>query len=408
MTPKPLALAALLAAACAPPPAPGGAAPAAPAAPPAAPGPATVDAADAAAPAAPAAPPPAEGPHVTDAVSTRARTVTTLGPGVYTIRHEDAPDTFPQGNTLVVVGRREALAVDSTYLPSSARRDIAQIRQWTKLPLRYLVNTHWHYDHTMGNGAYRDAFPGLSIVAHVETQKQIAGYNPQWFAKFPERAATFRRRVETGRGPDGRALTEGELAESRAALAGVAPVWAELRALAGRRDLTPTLAFDRELRLDLGDCEVRLVHLGRGNTAGDAVVYLPREKIVATGDLLDHPVPYLGGGYPVDLLATLEGLARLDVDAIVPGHGAVLRDKAYLRQVIAFLREVIGAVDAEVHRQGNGPRNLEAVRKAVDQRVDVAGWRQRFAGDDREARDFFDGFSYAGLVTASYAQLWPR
>ena len=62
--------------------------------------------------------------------------------------------------------------------------------------------------------------------------------------------------------------------------------------------MTPTLAFDRELDLDLGGREVRILHLGRGNTAGDAVVYLPREKILAAGDLLDHPVPYLGGGYP--------------------------------------------------------------------------------------------------------------
>ncbi|HEU4412245.1 MAG TPA: MBL fold metallo-hydrolase [Polyangiaceae bacterium] len=406
MTPRAKAFAALLAAgaaACAAPPPRAALAPAgdaglaAPAAPPAA---------EAAAPGPPA--PPADGPHVPDTVSTRARAATQLARGVYVIRHEDAPDTFPQSNTLVVSGEREALAVDSTYLPSSAKKDIAQIRTWTKLPVRYLVNTHWHYDHTMGNGAYRDAFPGLSIVSHVETQKQIAGYNPQWFAKFPERAAAFEKRIEAGKSEGGRPYTEGEIAELKAALAGVEPVWAEFRELAARRDLVPTLAFDRELRFDLGGREVRVLHLGRGNTAGDAVVYLPREKILAAGDLLDHPVPYLGGGYPVELLATLEGLARLDVDTIVPGHGAVLHGKAYLGQVTAFLREVIGAVDAEIHRQGNGPRKLEEVRKAVEQRVDVAAWRQRFAGDDREARDFFDGFSFSGLVTAAYAELWPR
>jgi cyclase len=399
------ALLAACAAACAAPP-PHAPAPAAPA-----PAGAGLDAAPSApegpAPAAPPAPP-ADAAHVPDAVSTKARSAAQLARGVYVIRHEDAPDTFPQSNTLVVSGEREALAVDSTYLPSSAKKDIAQIRKWTKLPVRYLVNTHWHYDHTMGNGAYRDAFPGLSVVAHVETQKQIAGYNPQWFAKFPERAENFKKRIEAGKSLDGKPYTEGEIAEFKTALAGVAPVWAEFRELAGRRDLAPTVAFDRELRLDLGGREVRLLHLGRGNTAGDAVVYLPREKILAAGDLLDHPVPYLGGGYPLELAATLEAMANLDVDTIVPGHGAVLHGKAYLRQVIAFLREVVGAVDAEIHRQGSGPRNLEAVRKAVEQRVDVAAWRQRFAGDDREARDFFDGFSFNGLVTAAYAELWPR
>jgi glyoxylase-like metal-dependent hydrolase (beta-lactamase superfamily II) len=293
-------------------------------------------------------------------------------------------------------------------LPSSAQKDIAQIRKWTTKPVRYLVNSHWHYDHTMGNGAYKDAFPGLTIVAHRETKKQIDGYNPQWFAKFPNRATTFKQRIESGKDADGRSLTSGEIAEFKTALAGLEPVWAELRALAGRRDMAPTLAFDREFDVDLGDREVRVLHLGRGNTAGDAVVYLPREKILATGDLLDHPVPYLGGGYPVELIATLESMARLDVDTIVPGHGKVLHGKAYLAQVIEFLRAVVTEVDREIHRTGSGPRNLDAVKKAVLAKVDVASWRQRFAGDDQENRDFFDGFSLSGLITAAYAEMWPR
>jgi glyoxylase-like metal-dependent hydrolase (beta-lactamase superfamily II) len=138
------------------------------------------------------------------------------------------------------------------------------------------------------------------------------------------------------------------------------------------------------------------------------VVFLPREKIVVTGDLLDHPVPYLRGGYPVELIGTLESMSRLDVDLLVPGHGKVLRGKAYLEQVIAFLRVVVSEVDKEVHRTGNGGRSLEQVKKAVSERVDLASWRQRFAGDDKENRDFFDGFAVTGLVTAAYAELWPR
>src|SRR6185437_10658892 len=253
------------------------------------------------------APPPApiapqSSPPTSDSVSTHERTTTSIAPGVYVIRHEDAPDTFPQGNTTVVVGTREVLVVDSCYLPSSARKDIAQIREWSGKPVRYLVNTHWHYDHTMGNGAYMDAFPTLSIVAHTEARKQIAGYTPQWFAKFPERAEKFKQRIETGKSPEGKPYTAGEIAELKTALAGVEPVWAEFRPLAARHDLTPTIAFDHELDVDLGDREARLLHLGRGNTAGDAVIFLPREKIVIAGDLLDHPIPYLGGGYPLELV----------------------------------------------------------------------------------------------------------
>jgi cyclase len=343
-----------------------------------------------------------------DSVTTRERASVTVAPGVYVIRHEDAPDTFPQGNTTVVVGERETLVVDSCYLPSSAKKDIQQIQKWTKQPVRYLVNTHWHYDHTMGNGAYKDAFPGITILAHRETKKQIEGYNPQWFAKFPDRATTFKQRIESGKDADGKALTEGEVAEFKTALAGIEPVWTELRDLAARRDMTPTLAFERELDFDLGGREVRILHLGRGNTAGDAVVFLPREKILIAGDLLDHPVPYLGGGYPRELIATLEKMGELEFDTVVPGHGKVLRGKAYLEQVTEFLRVVVNQVDREIHRTGSGPRNLDAVKKAVLSSVNVAAWRERFAGDDRDSRDFFDSFSLSGLITATYAELWPR
>ena len=346
-----------------------------------------------------------------DTVSTQSRSTEALAEGVYVIRHEDAPDSFPQGNTTVIVGAREALVVDSCYLPSSAVQDVADIRQWTTTPVRYLVNTHWHYDHTMGNGVYRDAFPGIRIVAHLETRTQIAGYNPQWFENFPKRGEQFREAITSGKDANGRTLTTGEIAEYERALDGLDPVGREFRPLSTRTDLVPDIGFDTELRLDLGGREVRLLHLGRGNTAGDVVAYLPAERLLVAGDLLDHPVPYLGGGYPVEEIATLEAVARLDADTIVPGHGMVLRGddgRRYLRQVIEFLEAVVAAVEGEIHRVGSGPRKLEAVKAGVLARFPVAEWRARFAGDDPEAGDVFESFALDGAMTATYAALWGR
>lgn len=346
-----------------------------------------------------------------DSTSTAERSKEQLADGVYVIRHEDAPDAFPQGNTTVIVGSREALVIDSCYLPSSAAQDVADIRAWTAAPVRWLVNTHWHYDHTMGNGVYRDAFPGIRVVAHVETRKQIAGYNPQWFENFPKRADLFRQAITSGKDANGRTLTAGEIAEYERALAGLDPVGREFQPLAARTDLVPDVSFDRELAIDLGGRVVRLVHLGRGNTAGDVVAWLPEERLVVAGDLLDHPVPYLGGGYPVEEVATLQALARLGPATIVPGHGMVLRGEygsGYLRQVIEFLETVVGAVDAEVHRVGAGPRKLDPVKAGVLARIPVAEWRQRFVGDDQEAGDFFEGFALDGAITAAYAALSGR
>src|SRR5215207_113095 len=281
-----------------------------------------------------------------DSGKTTERTVTKLAEGIYTIRHKDAPDTFPQGNTTVIIGDREVLVVDSCYLPSSAREDIEQIRRWTTKPVRYLVNTHWHYDHTMGNGAYAEAFPGLAVVAHEETARQSVGYNPGWFERYPNRAATFRARLESGKNADGRPLTEVEKKDFASALAGVGPVAEEFKKLSDR---APTLTFDRGLTVDLGNREVRVMHLGRGNTAGDAIIFLPKEKIIMTGDLVVHPVPYMFGGYPSAFGATLRRLDQLGFDTMVPGHGEILRaekGRAYAGLLIEFIEAVTQQVSA--------------------------------------------------------------
>lgn len=347
-------------------------------------------------------------PLLADSTTTSIRTVAHLAEGVYAIRHPDAPDGFPQGNTTVIIGERDVMVVDACYLPSSAREDLAQIRQWTNKPVKYLVNTHWHYDHTMGNGVYAEEFPSITIVAHTETRRQMAGYNPGWFERFPSRADNFKKAIESGKDINGRALSEEDKKEYAKAADGVALVHKEYQHLVDR---VPNLSFDHTLSIDLGGREVEIRHLGRGNTAGDVVVYLPKERILATGDLLDHPVPYLGGGYPFDQVKTLRAMASMDVETYVPGHGDVLRGqdgKAYLNLVIEFISVVSEQVSREVHRVGSGPRKLEEVREAVHKAIDMDAWRRKFAGDHKSDGDFFDSFSVQGIVTAAYAQVWGR
>jgi len=101
-----------------------------------------------------------------DSSTSHHRSVRKLADGVYLILHPIAPDHFTESNTVVIIGDTAVLVVDSCYLPSSAREDIAQIREWTDKPIRYLLNTHWHNDHTQGNAIYADTFPAINIVAN--------------------------------------------------------------------------------------------------------------------------------------------------------------------------------------------------------------------------------------------------
>lgn len=335
-----------------------------------------------------------------DSSTTKERTVTQLANNVYEIRHPDAPDTFPQGNTTVIIGERAVLVVDSCLLPSTARQDIEQIRKWTSQPVTYLVNTHWHFDHTLGNQAYAQAFPGIQIVAQKMTQKIIADFNPGAVARYPTREARFKKILADGKGTDGQPLSEGERKDYEHALAGLAPVVAEMK---DTSQLVPNVSFDRELTIDLGNLPVELKFMGRGNTAGDTVVYLPKQKIVLTGDLVDHPVPYFFGGFPVEQVETLHKLARLDAETIVPGHGDVMRDKTYIQQLIDFLNAVNAAVEKEV----NNGKTLEEVQESMPKSFDVKTWREKFAGQNSEDGDFFDQ-TFAGLVKASYNQIKTR
>jgi cyclase len=340
-----------------------------------------------------------------DSAVTKQRTVTKLADGVYEIRHPDAPDTFPQSNTTVIIGDNEVLVVDSTYLPSAAKEDIAQIKQWTNKPVRYLLNTHWHFDHTMGNAAYAEAFPGLLIVAQRETRNSSVGFNPGWFQRFPGRADTFKKYLETGKDGNGNPLSEQDRKDYQQAIDGIAPVWAEYKNL---KDRYPNVVFDQEMDIDLGNREAQLKFLGRGNTMGDAVVYLPKEKILVTGDLLVHPIPYLGGGFPADHLATLRNMALMDVQTFVPGHGDVLHDKQYLNKVINLLSVVVTEVRKDVYQLGNGSNNLEAIQKAVEKDVNIDELRRSFAGDDKDNISMFDSFSWPGVIKAAYREAWGR
>ncbi len=335
-----------------------------------------------------------------DSSVTTKRTITKLAEGVYEIRHPDAPDTFPQGNTTVIIGERSVLVVDSCLLPSSAREDVDQIRTWTNKPVSFLVNTHWHFDHTLGNGTYAAAFPAIQIIAHQATWKTIADFNQGAVVRYPKRADRFKKILETGKNADGKPLSDNERKDYEHALAGLGPVVAEFN---GVKQVNPNVIFDHELDIDLGNRPVEIKFLGRGNTAGDTVIYLPNEKILMTGDLMDHPVPYLFGGFPVDFVNTLHALKEIDAQTLVPGHGDVLHDKLYVQQVIDFL----SAVNQEVEKEIDDGLSLEEVQQALPKTFAVNTWREKFVGHDQEDSDFFDT-SFAGLIKASYNQIKAR
>ncbi|HKU15486.1 MAG TPA: MBL fold metallo-hydrolase [Steroidobacteraceae bacterium] len=322
---------------------------------------------------------------VADSSVTQLRSITKVAEGVYSIRHADAPDSNPQGNTTVIIGEHAVLVVDSAYLPSSAREDIADIRRWTDKPVRYLLNTHWHPDHQRGNSVYVDAFPDVAIVAHPETARLMASYDAANRERYPRRLQEMQE-----------ALAKQPDAELQKTIEGRSRVLADLQR---SRLQLPTLTFDSELTVDLGNRRVEIRHTGSGDTRGDAWAYLPKEQILVSGDVLVAPVPYFFAGYPEGLAQTLHRLLDLHIKAIVPGHGDVMRDTTYMRAVLEMIETIVGQVNAAVVRIGSLSARLEDVRPQID----VAEYRRRFAGDDPHNQEYFDE-SIEGLIKDAFYQ----
>jgi len=234
-----------------------------------------------------------------------ARRVTQLADGVYEIEHEDALDGFAIGNSTVIIGTRQVFVVDTCFLPSAAREDIAQIRKWTGKPVSFVLNTHFHNDHNFGNRAYMEAFPALTIIAHAGTKKDMDMFGPGSESREEKGTASLQQMLDAGKTADGRTLTAEEKNEVKNALARRARVMQELKPV---KFQSATLTFEHDFSVDIGDREVQVKFLGRGNTAGDAVVYLPKEKIAIVGDLVVYPIPYIYDGYPTEWVQTMQNL----------------------------------------------------------------------------------------------------
>jgi glyoxylase-like metal-dependent hydrolase (beta-lactamase superfamily II) len=329
------------------------------------------------------------------------RQVTKLADGVYAIQHAVPNGGNASGNTTVIIGDRQVFVVDSGYLPSQAREDIAQIRQWTNKPVAYLLNTHFHNDHNNGNRAYLEAFPSIAIVAHEETRKDMDLIQPGNIERTPKQLAAAIAAFKQGKTRDGRALTEEEKKQVEEILPVLEKTEAEFRTMSYQ---PPTLMFADHLEVDLGNRMVQVKHLGRGNTPGDAIVYLSKEKILVAGDLLVRPIPYTFDGYPSEWFHTLEKISQLDIEMIVPGHGPVLQGKAYLTLVTDLMRSCVEQVRARISQLGHPAGHaLDEIKGSVD----LTPFRVKFAGDDKDLQAAFDEM-VAHLVKTTFSEAQQR
>jgi len=271
-----------------------------------------------------------------------------VGAGVYAFISPIGITPLVSGNSLVVIGDDSVLVVDTGQFPSLARAEILEIWRLTSLPVRYIVTTHWHPDHWTGNGEFVRAYPGVSIIATEHTRAFAQSHGAPYVApEYPAKTLeAITQALARGTHGDGKPFLPSELPYLEMAkiqFQGYGPE------LACARLVYPNIVFTQCLDIYLGKRLVQVKFLGRGNTGGDAVVYVPDAKVLAAGDLVVSPFPYGTGSFYGEWLTTLRKLAAIDVRSIIPGHGAVEHDKTYLLRLTRLLETVRTQVSAAVH-----------------------------------------------------------
>ncbi|MBL8675373.1 MAG: MBL fold metallo-hydrolase [Rhodospirillales bacterium] len=238
-------------------------------------------------------------------------------------------------NTGIVIGDDCVMVVDAQATPAMARTVIERIRTVTDKPIRYVTLTHYHAVRVLGASGYEPQH----IIASEATRELIVERGQQdWKSEFQRFPRLFRD------------------ADSIPGL-----TW-------------PTITFKDRMTLWMGKLQVDIIHAGRGHTKGDTIVWLPQERVLFSGDLVEFAAtPYAGDAYFQDWPATLQTLRDMNAEALVPGRGDALTTPAAVESGLAGTQSFIAELYAEVKRRADSGADLKTAYDAA-----LAAMRPRY------------------------------
>jgi glyoxylase-like metal-dependent hydrolase (beta-lactamase superfamily II) len=311
-------------------------------------------------------------------------------PDVY-VAYQPSIDGLLHGNQTFIVNDSDVFVFDANFTPAASRSTIAMLKQVTSKPVRTIAYSHWHNDHVWGTQALLDAYPGpMNLIATDSTRDDILHKDKEQHRKvagfFTGLLAQNDSGLASNTNPDTqRPFTAADRASAVALSASLR------RYMIPQSDsityTLPTITYARRMTLFDGSREIDLYCFGRGNTRGDGVVFLPKERVVLAGDLLVYPVPFAFKAHLTDWIASLHAVRALGATRIIPGHGAPQSDYAYLDLVTRFL----AAMRNDTRRAVREGLTLEATVK----RIDLSPWHRQFARGDSAIGDMFDAYAPA-------------
>jgi cyclase len=257
--------------------------------------------------------------------------------GIY---YATASGTMTVGaNSPIIVTDTEAMVIDSQITPAAARALVADLKAITDKPVKYVIDSHYHYDHAHGNQIFA---PDVQVIGHENTRTRMLSNVLEQYTyltsvePIPARVAALRERIGKETDPPQKALLERQVSNSLAYLEQVKET----------KVTPPNVTLERKMTLFRGGREIQILFFGRGHTDTDVVVFLPKERIVCTGDLMESVLSYMGDAYVDEWPATLDRLMTLDFDTVMPGHGVVFKGKGHIEAFQRYLRDLLKQVRA--------------------------------------------------------------
>ena len=293
-----------------------------------------------------------------------------VGDGVYAAIA--APRFKTNCNAAVILTNDGVIVVDSHSKPSAAAALQREIQSVTKMPVRKIINTHFHWDHTQGNQAYTQVNPKVEIIASERTRAnlQSADAGVGGYAYIEKQLAAMPKEIEKLKEDAVRATDPAQKKRLEANLQQAEAYYVELKNI---KPPLPTRTLTKSVTIKEGGREIQLLLLGRAHTDGDVFIYLPKEKVVATGDALIDWMPFLNDAYPEDWVKTLDALERFDFQHVIPGHGGVVP-----KEQLSFFRGYLSDLIAGVKGAAKDGASLDEMKKTLPDRL-ASKYEQRMS-----------------------------
>ncbi len=320
--------------------------------------------------------------------------------GVHVLRQAAPNFAGVIGNVTVIEQSDGLVLIDSGASHGSGQRVVELVRSISSRPVKAVVITHWHNDHPLGLSAIVAAWPNAEIIAHSAAAADMEAGRLGTVPRAPsagydaERARTLNAAYDALQTGDAARATT---AEERAGWARAAAARAlRLADVPGTYMVLPRRTFSDRLTLPDRDAPVELIFLGRANTSGDISAWLPRQRVLVAGDAVVEPVPYMFSAYPTEMLTVFDRMRATGYRALIPGHGAVQRDRVYLDRLSALVREV--------QRQVTPLARANVPLDQIAARTDFAAQRRAFAGNDAWLAYWFDRYGLTPLIASVYSE----